>query len=332
MVRKPSFKLEANGKNITDAIKRNLLNLNFDDKEGFKSDEISFQVFGIYAKPAFGDKLKLWLGWANDLSSANQESGLYFCGSFSVQTVSRDYKAKTTEVRATAVNFASPQKDKKRCSWENTSVFAIAGKIAEQNNLNLKTTGADQPVMSELQDGISDIEFLYTLCFKLGYKAFIKNDTVIVTPKEAKGDETQTSGTSKNNNLPEFSINLTDLSSLEITEANRNSYTAVILEWQDISSGKTKSIKVGKGEQVYKMQIPEPKSDNEAFKRGEAKLNELQRGGISGRCETLGANIVAGGKLKFKDALGLEKSEFTIKSVSHKLSVENYSVEIEFEG
>jgi putative tail protein D len=47
-----------------------------------------------------------------------------------VQTTSADYKANTTEVRATAVNFASPTKEKRRVSWENTTLFGIAKKIA----------------------------------------------------------------------------------------------------------------------------------------------------------------------------------------------------------
>ena len=142
----------------------------------------------------------------------------------------------------------------------------------------------------------------------------------------------QISNTSKNENLPTFTLNLTDLYSLEITEANRNSYTAVIVEWQDIEAGKVKSIKVGSGEQVYKMQIAQPKSDNEAFKQAEAKLNELQRGGINGRCSCEGKNIVAGGKLKFGGVAGLEANEFSIKEVSHKLSTSGYEIDIEFEG
>ena len=132
--------------------------------------------------------------------------------------------------------------------------------------------------------------------------------------------------------MPTFTLNLTDLYSLEITEANRNSYTAVIVEWQDIEAGKVKSIKVGSGEQVYKMQIAQPKSDNEAFKQAEAKLNELQRGGINGRCSCEGKNIIAGGKLKFGGVPRLEANEFSIKEVSHKLSTSGYEIDIEFEG
>ena len=323
MVKHPNFKLEANGKDITEIIKANLISLNFDDKAGSKSDEISFSVSGIYAKPVFGDSLKLWLGYGEDL---------YLCGSFSVQTASRDYKNQTTEVRATAVNFASPQKIKKRRSWENTTVFEIARKIAAENKLAVKTSGQDQNIASVLQNDAGDLDFLYGLCFDYGFIMAVKNATIVIASKDAKGDETQTSNTPKNESLPTFTLNLTDLYSLEITEANRNSYTAVIVEWQDIEAGKTKSIKVGSGEQTYKMQIAQPKSDNEAFRQGEAKLNELQKGGINGRCSLPGANIVAGGKLKFSGIAGLEANEFSIKEVSHRLSTDNYEIEIEFEG
>lgn len=170
------------------------------------------------------------------------------------------------------------------------------------------------------------------MCFEYGFLMAVKNGTIVITAKDAKGDDTKTSNTPKNISLPSFSLNLDELYSLEITEANRNSYTAVIAQWQDINEGKIKSIKVGSGEQVYKMQIAQPKSDNEAYKIAEARLNELQRGGINGRCALPGANITAGGKLKFKDVIGLQSSEFSIKSVGHSLSSTNYSVEIEFEG
>ena len=323
MVKHPNFKLEANGKDITEIIKANLISLNFDDKEGSKSDEISFSVSGIYAKPVFGDSLKLWLGYGEDL---------YLCGSFSVQTASRDYKNQTTEVRATAVNFASPQKIKKRRSWENTTVFEIARKIAAENKLAVKTSGQDQNIASVLQNDAGDLDFLYGLCFDYGFIMAVKNNTIVIAAKDAKGDKTQTSNTPKNESLPRFTLNLAELYSLEITEANRNSYGAVIVEWQDIEAGKTKSIKVGSGDQIYKMQIAQPKSDNEAFRQGEAKLNELQKGGINGRCSLPGANIVAGGKLKFSGIAGLEANEFSIKSAGHRLSTDNYEIEIEFEG
>ncbi|MBR8461445.1 phage tail protein [Campylobacter sp. faydin G-105] len=308
---------------MTAKIKSNLISLNYEDKEGSESDEISFVVNGIYAKPIFGDQLELWLGYGDNL---------FHCGKFSVQTTTRDYKANTTEVRATAVNFASPGKIAKRRSWENTSLFSIASKIAGQNNLSTKTSGTDQPIASTLQNDINDLDFLYGLCFEYGYIMKVANNTIIITAKDAKGDESQTSNTPKNENLPSFDIALIDCESLSVTEANRNSYSAVIVQWHDLKDGKDKQAKIGSGEQTYKLTIPEPKSDNEAFKKGEAKLNELQRGGINGSLTATGRDLRAGGKLKITGIAGLENNKFSIKSVSHNLSTTSYMINVEFEG
>lgn len=323
MIKKPNFKLLAKGSDITAKIKSNLISLSYEDKEGHESDEISIVVNGIYAKPMFGDNLELWLGYGDNL---------YHCGKFSVQTATRDYKANTTEVRATAVNFASPQKIAKRRSWENTSLFSIASKIAAENKLNVKTSGADQPIASVLQNDIGDLDFLYGLCFDYGYIMKVANNTIVITSKDAKGDESQTSNTPKNENLPRFEISLTECESLSITEANRSSYTAVIVQWHDSKDGKDKQAKIGSGEQTYKLNIPEPKSDNEAFKKGEAKLNELQRGGINGSLTATGREIRAGGKLKITGVAGLENVEFSIKSASHNLNATSYMIDVEFEG
>ncbi|MBR8464755.1 phage tail protein [Campylobacter sp. faydin G-140] len=323
MVKKPNFKLLAKGNDITAKIKSNLISLNYEDKEGSESDEISFVVNGIYAKPIFGDQLELWLGYGDNL---------FHCGKFSVQTTTRDYKANTTEVRATAVNFASPGKIAKRRSWENTSLFSIASKIANENKLSIKTSTNDQPIASTLQNDISDLDFLYGLCFEYGFLMKVANNTIVITNKDAKGDESQTSNTPKNENLPSFDIALIDCESLSVTEANRNSYSAVIVQWHDLKDGKDKQTKIGNGEQTYKLTIPEPKSDNEAFKKGEAKLNELQRGGINGSLTATGRDLRAGGKLKITGIAGLENNEFSIKSVSHNLSTTSYMINVEFEG
>lgn len=328
MLRKPIFRLLANKKDITQTIKQNLISLGFDDKEGFKSDEISFKVHGIFAKPVFGDKLELYLGWADE--GEEGADNIWLCGKFAVQTCERDFKEQSTEVRATAVDFAGEIKIKKRRSWENTTLFAIAGKIADENALLLKTSGEDMAIRSRLQDGVSDLEFLYSLAKELGYLAATKNDTLILAPK-SRGDEAD--GAEKGGDgLPQIELNLSELESLNITEANRNAYGSVVCEWQDVESGKRKQIKVGKGKQTYKMQIPEPKSDAEAYKLAQSKLNELKKGGINGRCSCMGANIVAGAQVKFKGAAGLEDVKFSVKSVSHTLEPSAYNIEIEFEG
>lgn len=325
MVRKPQFKLLAKGKDVTQKISKNLINISFEDKEKDESDEMSLSIFGLYSKVLFGDSLELWLGYEK----------LYKCGTFSVNVVSKNYISNTTEVRASAVNFSGKGstniKEKKTRSFENTTLFAIAKKLSSENNLKLKITGEDQNIVSILQNNQSNLEFLYGICFDYGFICCIKENTLIITPKDGKVSDAAANITPKNQNLPSYEISLNDCISLEISESARNEYSAVIVEWQDINEAKMKSIKVGSGNNVFKMQIAQPKSDNEAFKKAQAKLNELQKGGVNGRCELIGRDLRAGGKLKIK-GIELDIYEFSIKSVSHSFNDQAYIVSVEFES
>jgi len=158
----------------------------------------------------------------------------------------------------------------------------------------------------------------------------VKNETIIISTKDKLGDISNKQ--TKNNNLPGFKLSLKELNSLNITYANRNSYTKVILQWQELESGTIKSISVGKAEQSYIMQIAQPKNEAQAFRKAQAKLNELQKSGINGRCSLKGKNIIAGAKLRFKDIQDLENIEFSIKEVTHTLNSNSYIIDIVFQG
>lgn len=104
MVNKPSFKLLAKGKDITQRIQKNLISLSFEDKAKDESDEISLTLNGLYARAPFGDSLELWLGYEERLNK---------CGTFALNSFSKNYTSNITEIRATAINFASNVKVKK---------------------------------------------------------------------------------------------------------------------------------------------------------------------------------------------------------------------------
>lgn len=104
------------------------------------------------------------------------------------------------------------------------------------------------------------------------------------------------------------------------------------MQWHDSKDGKDKQAKIGSGEQTYKLNIPEPKTDNEAFKKGEAKLDELQMGGINGNLSCTDRELRASRKLKILGVAGLKNVEFSIKSVSHNLNTTSYMIDVEFKG
>ncbi len=321
MVMKPFYRLLANGDDVTQKLSRYTISIEYVDKKNEESDEISLKLHGLYTKPLFGDSLELWLGMGSEE---------WHCGKFSVQTCSRDFKNHTTEVRATAVNFASPQKEKKTRTWENTTLEGIASKIAGEHGLAVKSSGASAvQIASVLQENKNDMDFLYGLAFEYGFVAMVKNGTIVIAPQDGKIDGESISG--NGSAVPSFTFALNELFELEVTDANRNVYGAVIMEWHSATEGKTKSIKVGDG-QEFKALIAEPKNDAEAYKKAEAKLGELQRGGINGRCKSAGKEVRAGGKISFTGVEDIEGIEFIIKSVTHHLDTHAYIVDIEFEG
>lgn len=82
MVKKPLFKLEANGNDKTNDIAKNLISISFKDEANVKSDEITIKVAGDFTRPSYNDELKLSLGYENE--------PFFNCGLFLVQTTTKE--------------------------------------------------------------------------------------------------------------------------------------------------------------------------------------------------------------------------------------------------
>ncbi|HDU9542147.1 TPA: phage tail protein [Campylobacter jejuni] len=322
MVNHPSFKIKANDKDITQKISLNLINLSFDDKAKDESDEISISLNGLYARAPFGDKLELWLGF---------DEKLFKCGTFSINSFSKNYSSKTTDIKATTINFASNIKNKKSRTWENTNLADIALKIAGENNLKAKTNNANKAyIKHELQNNVSDIEFIYTLCAKYGFLACIKEQTLIIIEQKEAAQEGIKGGGKQVGGI-KYTLDISELSDLSISIKNRNNYTGVKLTYQDIEQGIVKSVLSGNDKGcVYELKIAGVKNDSEALNLANAKLNALNKGSFEGSFSMIGKNIKAGANLEIK---GIdEKVIFSIKDVKHDFSLSGYTISVNFEG
>lgn len=320
-----TFKLIANDKDITHNIKNNLTSLEFSDKIGVQSDEMSFVVNGIFSRPAFSDELKLSLGYI-----VNNEPKLYDCGTFKISECTIDYIANSTEVRASAVDFSSQVKIKHSKSFANTNLGAIAATIANKNKLNAKIQqkAYNVAINHALQDNVSDIEFIYNLAYKHGFICAIKNNTLILTEKNTQMNGYKViNNTNKNTNLPTFKLKINECFSLSITENNRVKYDACEITSHNTNTAKLTRIKVGDGANIYKMKESANKSEAELKSIATAKLSELNKGGVKGSLVCAGQQIVAGGCLELED-IGV----FSITSVTHTLNSGVYSISVEFEA
>lgn len=318
MVRKPDFRLEAAGKNITAQIKKNLISLTYNDKQGAETDDLTLTLHGLFEKKPFGSDLKLFLGY---------EGNLFYCGVFFLQTFKKDYLNKTTEITATSADFASTLKVKKVRLWGNTNLEKIARKIAREHNMGCKTDrwAADVKIDSLIQENVSDLEFLYTLCNTRAFFCMQKDNAFVIHAKPTLSSTF--AETEQEMPLPLFTLKLTELTSLTIEEANRDNYDAVVFEWHDRKENTNKTVQAGQGSLVYRVMIPEPKDPSEALQQAQAKLRDLQKEGIKGALETVGQRLLTGARVKI-DTIN---QEFLITSVTHNLS-DSYTISVEFEG
>ncbi|MDE5602821.1 MAG: phage tail protein, partial [Helicobacter sp.] len=129
----PTFRLLANDKDVSTHIQKNLITLSFKDEAGVLSDEITLEVAGEFKRPKYQDKLKLWLGY--------KESGLWYCGSFLVQSSQRTQHS--TTITATGVDFSGSLKEKRNRSWEKLSLKEIIEKIAKEHQLGFQSDFED---------------------------------------------------------------------------------------------------------------------------------------------------------------------------------------------
>lgn len=311
MVRKPAFILESNGNDVTAAIQKNLISLSFHDEVNEKADELNIKVAGEFARPAYLDELKLYLGYDDQYT---------YMGSFLVQTTTRD-KKHVLSISATGVNFTNTLKEKRDLTYEKISVKDICKQVAARSGIKLKSDFDEVYVVSQAQSNESDLHFLNRLAKEYNAIFNIKNDTLIFTQK-IKDEK-------KNDDLPGYTINANNCGSYSIKHSNKTLYKSCKSTWHDTKENKTQSITVGSGEPVL-MNKGNFKNAAEAKAKAAAKLQRANQGLVSGSLSIEGAAIFAGGKLNLVNTLE-DDGEYQIKTVEHTFDQNGWMININFE-
>ena len=304
----PTFKLLANNKDITNHIAKNLISLQFKDEAGEKSDEITLSVYGDFKRPSYKDILKLYLGY--------KEGGLFFCGSFYVQTTERAGEILT--ITATGADFSSGLKVKKNRTFEKMSLKEVVEKIAKEHNLESRCDYEDVFYSYLPKNNENDTNLLSSFASSFGEFFNIKNNEIIFLKK------------GESEKLPQVSIDAKECSSLRIKYSNKTQYLSAKALWQDSKENKVKEVIVGSGDPQLILQ-QSFLSASEATLKAEAKLKASNAGIVSGSLEIYGSKIYAGGKLKLWTTKE-EDGEYNIKSVSHSFSSRGWRTRVEFEN
>jgi Bacteriophage probable baseplate hub protein len=307
----PVFKIEANGEDVTAALQENMSSISFRDEDGNQSDEITIRVLGDFKRPQYKDELKLWFGY--------EEQPLFYCGSFLVQTSERDLSGLT--ITATGADFSESLKQKRDLSYEKLSLKDIAQMVATRHGLKFKSDFDDMNLTHLSQTSESDLHLMKRLADEYNGLFSIKNSTLILVKriKNAK----------KSEDIPVFEIDAKECSSLSIKHANKMIYNSCTATWHDTKENTVKSITVGDGDPILKLD-GQFKTAAEAKAKAEAKLERASRGTKSGSISIYGKEIYAGSTLKLTGA-NEDDGEYSIKSISHSYG-NGWSMNIEIEN
>ncbi len=284
--------------------KKHLNSIVLIDKEDKEVDEVTLTFDNDYPRPGYNDTVLVYLGY--------KETGLYFCGSFKVQTT--DKTQKHLKVKATSTDFIASLKERRNQSYENITLSGLVGLIAGRNGLAAKTDFGDVFFKHFEQSDESDLHLLNRLAKDYNAIYNIKNGTLIFLKKQ---------------NLPTFAVSRKECKSYSIKYANRLLYKSVKAVWWDTKENKSQSVVVGSGSPQYRLE-EKFKDKAEAKRRAAGMLEYLNSGIVKGEVVLNGRNIIAGGKLLLQD-FGSDDGEYTIKRVTHTMNNAGYEIKVEFE-
>ena len=309
----PKIKLIANGKDVSEFINMNATTVDFKDEAGDVADEITLNIAGIFAKPKYKDELKLWIG--------TEEKGLFYCGIFTVQSVSSsEGNTYSIEITATAANFSSNLKVKRSVSYENVSIKKIVQIIANRHDLGVASDFDDIYVLHSEQTNESDLNFLLRLADEDNALFAIKNNKIIFK-KKIKDNK-------KSDKLPRFSLKKDEHTEVKIYSSNKEEYGSCKAIWRDTKQNVQRSITVGRGEPI---KVIKDSFENvaQAKQKAQATLDKANSGTKTGTITSYGFEVYAGGVLDLFNTLE-DDGDYEIKSVHHVIDESgwNFTMEI----
>ncbi|EDW4369654.1 phage protein D [Salmonella enterica subsp. diarizonae] len=176
-VPEPVFVLRYNLKDITHDITAYATSITFTDKLSGESDELEVELEDSEQRwrdawyPGMGDTLALQLGFKG--------KPLTDCGGFSIDEIELSGPPDSVSIRGRSAPVTRAMRTRSNRGFENTTLAAIAGRIARKHKLKLE--GQIEPLTLEriTQYGESDLTFLKRLAQDYGYMVKVTPEKLI---------------------------------------------------------------------------------------------------------------------------------------------------------
>lgn len=240
--RKPSASAKAiwrvivAGKDVTEKLSPLLLRLSLTEKSGGEADELEIELddrLGEINLPKTKSLIKVWIGWER----GNVPIGLVDKGSFKIDEITYRGPPDRISIRAKSANFTDNLHIRRNHSFNNKTIEAILGEIANRNNYSLAIDNdlKTQIVKNIYKSNSSDGALIKSLGRRFDALASIKNNTIIFTKK----GNTQTP---KGNKLTSFEIEKTECGTYSYGEVERENHDGAHAEYHDKKTGKRETV------------------------------------------------------------------------------------------
>ncbi|WP_247877803.1 phage late control D family protein [Chromobacterium haemolyticum] len=232
----PAWRLTLNGKPLDSALRRRLVALTLTDNRGFDADQLDIVLDdsdGMLELPGRGAVIAVALGW--------QHSGLIDKGSYTVDEVEHSGTPDILTLRARSTDLREGIAAKREKSWSKTTLGAIVSAIAAANQLQpaIPDWLAKRRVEQLDQRNESDAQLLHRLAREHDAVATVKNGRLVFCKA---GDAETVSGKP----FPVCTITRASGDGHRFNIADRNAYTAVKAQWQDLNRAKRGEVIVDK--------------------------------------------------------------------------------------
>lgn len=176
-VLQPTFTLWYLKKEITSDIAPYVTRVSYSDNIKSESDTIEVELENTDGRwldkwyPGKGDTLTLKLGYSG--------GKLLSCGTFSIDEIEVGSPPSTVSIRGVATSVNTALRTKSSRGFENTTLAAIAGRVAQKHGLKL--VGGIEPIKLDrvTQYAETDVGFLKRLASEYGYAVKVVSDQLV---------------------------------------------------------------------------------------------------------------------------------------------------------
>jgi uncharacterized protein len=242
----PAFRLEADGRDVTDSIRDRLLSLRIDDEAETRSDRLSLtlddrpRLDGAVADlPTPDTMLSVWLGY--------RESGAVDMGRYRVDEITYSGPPATLEVKATAAALGQDIRAARSRSWHRQKLGELARAIAADHGLEARVEATldaiPLPHLDQTTEG--DIAFLGRVAGRYDAVARPLGSVLAVVRRGV-------AATASGRTLPTVTLTPAEVTRWSYTYAARREAGAagdkrggVRAWWWDIAAGESRKIEQG---------------------------------------------------------------------------------------